>query len=217
MVEIHVYDVIGKGFLEDGVTAEGVRSELEAAGGGEVTVRINSPGGSAFEGVAIKNLLDSYEGTVNIKIDGLAASAASVIALAGQSVEMADGAMLMIHDPWDVTVGNEADHNSAATALGKVADSLAGMYSRRGNQDTTTFRDLMKEETWLTAEEAIELGLADSTSEETMKACKVPPGFGYKNAPKQPFSKAKQPKDKKQYAVAIMERQSRLTKAKWKR
>lgn len=217
MAEIFIYDIIGEGLFEDGVTAAGVRDELKAADGADVLVRINSPGGNPFEGVAIKTLLDGYDGSVSVQVDGLAASAASIIALAGSSVAMADGAMLMIHDPWTITVGDEAEHQRTTSALGKIADSMAGMYAKRTGGSSDAMRELMVAETWMAADEAIGQGFADSRIESPAAACKIPDGFGYKNAPKnapKPATKTPEPvTNKAQYAATIRKRKIDLTRA----
>jgi len=184
MAEIYIYDVIGQGFMEEGVTPGLIRDQLKEAGGEDVLVRINSPGGIVFDGIAIKSLLDAYPGEVNVQVDGLAASAASVIAMAGKKISMAEGSMLMIHDPWGLTIGNEQDHTEAALTLGKIAGNLAEMYAARGEKTADQFRDLMRAETWLTGAESIEMGLADAL-ETTIAAmaCTVPAEFGYRNVP----------------------------------
>lgn len=184
MADIYIYDVIGRGFMSDGATAEKLRDELAEIPKGEaITVRINSPGGDVFEGLAMRTLLADRGDDVTIKVDGVAASAASVVALAGSRVEMAEGSMLMIHDPWTLTVGNEADHLKTAETLGKVSDNLADLYAARSGKTTKETRKAMQAETWFTAHEAIDYGLADAVSDSKAAAFAVPDVFGYRNAP----------------------------------
>lgn len=180
--ELWIYDVIGQGWEESGITAESVRDHLSEIEG-DLTVRLNSPGGDVFEAVAIKSLLDRYEGTVKAIVDGLSASASTIIQMAADTVEMADGAMMMIHEPWGATVGDEKDHIAQASALGGIGRNLAEMYAARGQETPDHFRSLMRAETWLTAEESLALGLADTVSASEAKDYKVPREFGYKNVP----------------------------------
>lgn len=185
MAELWIYDVIGEGFYEEGTTAKGIRDELKSfAKDEEINLFINSPGGDVFEAVAIKTQLEQSPNKINVQIDGVAASAASVIMLAGDTISMAEGSMVMIHEPWGLTVGDEAEHTAQANALGKVAVGLAEMYAKRAGKEPKTLREMMRAETWLTADEAIELGLADKSIESAAKAYKIPSEFGYKNAPK---------------------------------
>lgn len=185
MADIYIYDVIGKGFFEDGATAEKLRDDLTDAGGQSVVVHINSPGGDVFEGLAMRTLLAQYAGDVTVRVDGVAASAASVVALGGHSVEMAEGAMLMIHDPWTLTVGDAADHSKTAETLNKVGDNLADLYAAKSGKTQAETRAAMREETWLTSQEAIDYGLADKLSDAKVAAYTIPLGFGYRHAPQQ--------------------------------
>jgi len=214
MAELLIYDVIGAGMFDAGVTAKSVRDELDALDGDHVTVRINSPGGNVFDGIAIKNILDSYSGGVDVQVDGLAASAASVIALAGDSIAMADGAMLMIHDPWTVTLGNAEEHRKSQNALEKTADSLAGMYAAQTGKTAAEMRDMMRAETWLSANEAVDQGFAtDFTTVEAL-ACAVPAGFGYLNAPT--LKAEKHEESRAQLAANIRQRKIDLTRQQMK-
>lgn len=163
-----IYDQIGP----MGVTAADVQRAITASGELDaIDVSLHSPGGSALDGVAIYNLLRASPATVRIRIDGMALSAASIVAMAGDRIEMAEGALLMIHDPWSMSVGTAADHNHEAEVLDLVRDSLAGIYASRlnsGSEDEA--RRMMAEETWLTATEAIALGLADDVRDAPLIA-----------------------------------------------
>lgn len=195
--ELYIYDVIGEGFFESGVTAKGVRDELAKLSKKDpITVRINSPGGSVFEAVAIRAQLEQWPGGVNVVVDGLAASAASYIATVGDSVSMVEGSMLMIHDPWTLAVGNAAEMQKAAETLDKIAESLVGAYSKKSGKDAATVRQTMKDETWLTVDDAISYGLADSKEEGvSAMACEIPKVFGFKHPPSQPEPPKQRPKN----------------------
>lgn len=191
--ELYIYDVIGAGFFEEGVTAKSVRDELSKMDKTKpVVARLNSPGGDVFEGVAIRAQLEQWPAGVEIIVDGIAASAASYIATAGESVAMAEGAMLMVHDPWTFAVGNAAEMQRAAATLDKIADSMVGAYAKKSGKSHEEVRDTMRAETWMTAAEAIEYGLADSTMEGVAAmAWAIPKAFGFKHPP-QPAAEPKQ-------------------------
>lgn len=205
---LYVYDVIGAGFFEEGVTAKSVRDELAKMDKTKpVVARINSPGGDVFEGVAIRAQLEQWSAGVDIIVDGIAASAASYIATAGTSVSMAEGAMLMVHDPWTFAVGNAAEMQRAAATLDKIADSMVGAYAKKAGKSHEEVRDTMRAETWMTAAEAIEYGLADSTMEGvSAMAWAIPKAFGFKHPP-QP---AAEPKQRRVNELAAMRRRLEL-------
>jgi ATP-dependent Clp protease protease subunit len=206
---LFVYDIIGAGFFEEGVTAKSVRDELSKMDKSKrLTVRINSPGGSVFDGVAIRAQLEQWEAGVDVKVDGIAASAASYIATAGDTVSMAEGSMLMVHDPWTFAVGNAAEMQKAAVTLDKIADSMVGAYAKKSGKSNDAVRQTMKDETWLSADEAIAYGLADEKSNETAAAFAIPEAFGFKHPP-QP---AAEPKQRPTNKLAAMQRQLDLAR-----
>ncbi|TIY11622.1 MAG: Clp protease ClpP, partial [Mesorhizobium sp.] len=151
-----VGDMWGDG---SGFTGRDVVEALAEHGKGPVSVRLNSGGGFVFEGVAIFNALKAH-GDVTVYVDGLAASAASVIAMAGDKIVMRDGALIMIHDPSGVTIGNAEDHRETADTLDKLGSIIAGIYSHKTGIDAAEMRAMMLTETWLDAEEAVEFGFA---------------------------------------------------------
>lgn len=155
--EIRVYDYIGW----YGVEAADFAAELEKVTTSKITLRINSPGGDVFDGLAIFNLLRDHPATITTKIDGLAASIASVIALAGDTVTIPATAFMMIHNPWAFVIGNAEDMRAMADTLDKVASPLVGIYSQKTGKDPADVRELLAAETWYTGEEAVEAGLAD--------------------------------------------------------
>lgn len=155
--DVLIYDYIGGG----GVTAADFAKELQALTVKTINVRINTPGGDVFDGLAIFNSLKSHGATINVQIDGIAASIGSIIAMAGQTVTMGESAFLMIHNPWALVIGNAADMREMALTLDKIGGSLAGIYATRQGVTKDQAQAWMDAETWFTAEEAKAAGLAD--------------------------------------------------------
>ena len=162
--EVYIFDEITDPFMSDlfgiGISASGFRQEIFELRGKNLTVHINSPGGSVFEGLAIYNLLRQHDAQVDVIVDGIAASIASVIAMAGDTVTMAPHSMMMIHEPWGMTIGNAADHEKQAAVLNTIAVDIAGVYADRADK-RVNWRQKMADETWLTDDQAVKLGLAD--------------------------------------------------------
>lgn len=142
-----------------GISAEMFAADL-AEIKGDVEVHINSPGGDAFDGIAIYNLLAAREGNVTTVVDGLAASAASVIFMAGKERSVSPGAMVMIHDALALCIGNAADMRDTAQLLDKVSDNIAGVYAAHAGKTAAEWRAAMVAEGWYTADEAVTAGLA---------------------------------------------------------
>lgn len=162
MNEILIYDVVGQDYFGGGITAWDVKSQLDAFGDvDEVTVRINSPGGDVFDGLAIFNLLSESKAKIRIKVDGYAASIASIIAMAGDEIEIAQNAMVMIHNPWTFAAGDANEMRQQADVLDKVKGSLIGTYQTRVGIESDELSVLMDSETWYSAEEAVKFGFAD--------------------------------------------------------
>jgi ATP-dependent protease ClpP protease subunit len=162
MREVWLYGVIGADLFDESVLASDVREALAKARGERVLLRINSPGGDVFEGIAIRSLLAEHAGGVDVQVDGIAASAASYIATIGQHVVMAPDAFLMIHDCWGATIGNADDHRAAGEVLDKISQQITAAYAAKSGKSRAEIRKAMKAETWYTAEGAKEFGLADS-------------------------------------------------------
>ncbi|WP_160310553.1 head maturation protease, ClpP-related [Microvirga vignae] len=159
--EITLIGVVG-GWSEEGFDAAGVITALAMLGREtDITVRLNSGGGIATEGAAIHAALKSHKGKVAIVIEGIAASAASIIALGGTSVTARPGAVFMIHDPAGLTFGNAADHAKTIEALNTLGDAYAGIYADKTGKSAKAMRELMRAETWMTAEEAVKVGFID--------------------------------------------------------
>lgn len=158
---ISVFDVIGADWYGDGVTASRIAAALRSIGGSDVTVNINSPGGDMFEGLAIYNLLREYEGKVTVKVLGLAASAASIIAMAGDEVQIGRGAFLMIHNCWVCAMGNRHDLQQIAADMVPFDKAMNDIYSARTGLDATTIDAMMDAETYIGGSDAVEKGFAD--------------------------------------------------------
>lgn len=158
---ISIYDVIGADIWGEGVTAKRIAGALRSIGKKDVTVNVNSPGGDFFEGVAIYNLLREHPAKVTIKVMGLAASAASVIAMAGDEVLIGDGAFLMIHNAWALAVGNRHDMRATADQLEPFDAAMADVYAARTGLERDEVARMMDKETWLSSSQAIEDGFAD--------------------------------------------------------
>jgi ATP-dependent protease ClpP protease subunit len=156
--EVMLYDEIGGWY---GATADEFIADLRGISSPNLRVRINSPGGSVFEGIAIANALRSHPANVVIQVDSVAASIASVIAMAGDRVEMAPNAMIMIHEASGVCLGNAADMEEMAQLLALISDNIADAYASRAGGTRDQWREAMRAETWYLPDAAVEAGLAD--------------------------------------------------------
>jgi len=145
----------------DEITPQMFRDDLEADEG-DVTVWINSPGGNVFAAAEIFTMLKEYAGKVTVRIASLAASAASVVAMAGDVVEMSPTALLMIHDPSTIAMGNAKDMEQAIATLNAVKDSIINAYTLKTGLRKSKISEMMENETWLDAKEALRLGFCDS-------------------------------------------------------
>ncbi len=154
---ITIYDEIG--FW--GVTASDVRRTLDDVKGDKILVRLNSPGGDAFDGIAIYNDLLAHPADVSVEITGLAASAASIIAMAGDTVKIAETGFIMIHNAWGIVLGNQAEMLDFAEVLGMIDGAIGKTYHQRTGIDIKEIAAMMDAETWLTGEDAVDQGFAD--------------------------------------------------------
>lgn len=157
-VEIFIYDVIGWPFVD----AFELVNYLSGIKGGTITVRINSPGGDVFDGMAIYHALQQSKARVVTRIEGLASSIASVVSLGGSEVQARKGAMMMIHEPWTVLAGNQHELREVADVLDKISGNLLDAYYDKTGQGKRELKEMMKNETWFTAKEAKERGLVDT-------------------------------------------------------
>ena len=145
----------------DEITPQMFRSELHAAEG-DIDLWINSPGGDCYAAAQIYNMLMEYKGNVNVKIDGIAASAASVVAMAGTTVEISPLGMLMIHNPMTVSIGDTHEMERTITFLAEIKESIINAYELKTGLSRAKISRLMDAETWMNAKKAVELGFADS-------------------------------------------------------
>lgn len=160
---ITMFDAIGESYWSEGVTAKSVAKSLRAIGPRDVEVHLNSPGGDMFEGIAIYNVLREHPHQVTVKIMGIAASAASIIAMAGDKIEIGAGSFLMVHNCWIFAQGNQHDFREIADWLGPFDAAMAEVYAYRSKGKTTAeaMAALMTKESYLSGSTAIKLGLAD--------------------------------------------------------
>jgi ATP-dependent protease ClpP protease subunit len=162
---ITIYQHIGEDFFGEGFTARRMSAALRSIGPkADVVVSINSPGGDFFEGATIYNLLREHEGHVTVKIPGLAASAASVIAMAGDTIQISDAGFLMIHNSWGMVVGNRNDMNQAADTFKIFDEAMADVYAARTGLDKKQISKMMDADTWMNAAMAVENGFADEST-----------------------------------------------------
>lgn len=181
---LYIYDEIGY----FGQTAKGLADDLRELDVEELDVHVNSPGGDIFDGLAIYQALKDHKANVTVRIDGLAASIASVIAMAGDKVVMAPKSSLMIHDGWTMAVGSAKDMRKTADLLDKQSDIIASVYADKTGQPAEFWREIMGDDAWYNAEEALAAGLIDEIEGQEKK---VEEGFdltvfahaGRENAP----------------------------------
>lgn len=171
--EIWLYDQIGASFWGDGITAKSFQKELTALG--KVTaidLRINSPGGDVFDGFAIYNMLAQHPATVDVYVDGVAASIASIIAMAGNKIRMARNSLMMIHNPQGVAIGDENEMDRVKALLKQVKGNLTATYVDRTGNKADKVEAWMSDETWFTADAAVDHGFADAViAEQAVSAC----------------------------------------------
>ena len=160
--EIYLYDEIG-GW---GVSARDFIAEVKALAGKHIALHIHSPGGSVLDGHAIYNALLRHKGGLTVQIDGLAASMAGVVAMAGRPVRMAENAFLMIHNPWSISIGESEQMRKDADLLDKMRDGLVNIYAQKTGKEECDIETMMDEETWLTATEAKEMGFIDEITDK---------------------------------------------------
>ena len=164
---ITMLDIIGDDGMGGGVGAKRIAAALRAIGNRDVTVQINSPGGDMFEGIAIYNLLRAHPARITVDVLGIAASAASVIAMAGDNIRMAPSSFLMLHNAWGVVIGNRHDMAEAATLFERFDGALADIYAARSGMARSEVARLLDAETFLTAQEAVAAGMTDTIAGET--------------------------------------------------
>jgi len=147
-------------WFQDEISPKQFKAELES-GSGDITVWLHSPGGDVFAASQVYNMLRDYDGKVTIKIDGLAASAASVIAMAGDEVLMSPVSLLMLHDPSTVAIGDSEEMQKAITMLAEIKEAIINAYVTKTGLSRNKISNMMTAETWLNSRKAVELGFAD--------------------------------------------------------
>jgi len=168
---ISLFDVIGEdGWTGGGVTAKRISAALRSIGSQDITVRINSPGGDMFEGIAIYNLLRAHPAKVTVEVLGWAASAASIIAMAGDDIRMGLGSFMMVHNAWGMVIGNRHDMREAAILFDQFDAALADIYQARTGMERADIEQLMDAETFMTAAQAVEHGFADVVDDAQIHA-----------------------------------------------
>lgn len=168
---IYLYDEVGA----FGAGSKDFLADLTKLDGQHIHLRINSPGGSVIEGSAIYNSLRRHKGGLTVHIDSLAASMASVIAMAGAPVYIADNALMMIHNPWTISAGDADQLRKEADLLDKLKSTLVNAYTRKTGMDQGQIAEMMDSETWLDAVEAVALGFADAIEEGVAAAATATP------------------------------------------
>jgi len=181
--ELYIFDDIDDWY---GVSAQSVVDQIRNLDATDINVRLNSRGGMVFEGIAIYNALRLHKANIHVTIEGLAASIASVIAMAGDTVTIAENAMIMIHNPYGWAQGDAEAMRKTAEVMDKIADSIAVSYTARTGKTIEDMKALMESETWFTAQEALAIGLVDQVDEPVKAAARfdlsrftnAPAGFG---------------------------------------
>jgi ATP-dependent protease ClpP protease subunit len=182
--ELLIYDTIGADWWGDGLTAKQFDKDLKALGSPKrISVRINSGGGDVFDGLAIYNTLARHAARKTVYVDGLAASAASVIAMAGDDIRMGDGTFLMIHNAWGLAIGNAGEMRRTADLLDSISGQLAEVYVKRTGRTLADVRRMMDAETWMEPKTAIAEGFADRMSDDVVKAAASVDLSRFRNVP----------------------------------
>ncbi len=163
--DVYIYDEISAW----GVTASNFAKDLAQISAKDITVRMNTPGGDVYDGIAIHSVLKNHPANVTVKVEGLAASIGSVIAMAGDKIIMSKYATMMIHDAMGAVFGNAEDHTTASEVLNKISTTLAQIYADRAGGDVEEWRAMMLAETWFDSKEAVEFGLADAIDDKMTK------------------------------------------------
>ncbi|WP_273750781.1 head maturation protease, ClpP-related [Leuconostoc mesenteroides] len=207
-------DIVSEKWFDEETSATSFRDALKELGDvSTINLSINSGGGSVFDGIAIYNMLKSHKATVNVYIEGLAASIASVIAMAGDTITMRSGSMMMVHMPWTLSQGNAEEMRKTADTLEKTGDSIVDIYSERTGISSDDIRNIMNEETWLSAEEAVEQGWATKLDKKEAVMNSVPKEIlgRFSNVPKNVLARVEK-KTLSQDRLDLIEREKQTLK-----
>lgn len=200
-------EIVTDEYKDNDTSAAGFRNALKSLGNVKnINLHINSPGGSVFEGIAIYNMLKQNSAHINVYVDGLAASIASVIAMSGDAIFMPSNSMMMIHNPWTMAVGNASELRKQADDLDQITKSSVQTYlAKAGDKlDEKTLTQLMDDETWLTAQEAVNYGLADEVVESNKAVASINKHFvdRYRHVPEQLIKQTEQEDNKAERKLA---------------
>jgi ATP-dependent protease ClpP protease subunit len=168
--KVYIYGPIGDFWDEESVTAAAFVRQLDSITASAIELRINSPGGLVFDGVAIYSALKNHPAAVDVTVDGVAASAASFVSQAGDTVAIEKPAKMMIHDAGGLVLGTAKDMRQMADLLDELSDTIAGIYTDRAGGTLAAWREAMDAETWYGAEQAVAAGLADRVAGEQASA-----------------------------------------------
>lgn len=207
-------EIVGEKWFDEETSAVSFRDALKELGDvSTINLSINSGGGSVFDGIAIYNMLKSHKATVNVYVEGLAASIASVIAMAGDTITMRSGSMLMIHRPFTVLQGNAEEMRKAAETLEKMGDNIVDIYSERTGLTADEIKNIMNDETWLSAEEAVEQGWATKLDKKEAVMNSVPKEIlgRFSNVPKNVLARVEK-KTLSQDRLDLIEREKQTLK-----
>lgn len=166
--EITIYGVIGESWFEDSFSASDIDRVLKNAGDNDVIINLNSPGGDAFDGIAIYNRLKQHKGKVTVYVHGWACSAASIIAMAGDEVIMGLGSMMMIHEASTISWGSKGDMRKVADMLEQLDNGIINIYESRVAISREEIQEKLEAETWMSADTAVELGFADKLANQNV-------------------------------------------------
>lgn len=214
--EIFIYgDIVSYRWDEEDTTSNSFKDDLDSLGDvSTINLYINSPGGSVFEGVAIHNMLKRHKAKINVYVDALAASIASVIAMAGDTIFMPKNAMMMIHNPWTVAMGNSKELRKVADDLDRISVSAIETYLQKAGDklEEEKLKQMLDDETWLSADDAYQYGLCDVVQEANDMAASISEDLfaKYKNVPKQLI----EPEQKGPTATEMAERKKIAEQAK---
>ena len=207
-------EIVGEKWFDEETSAVSFRDALKELGDvSTINLSINSGGGSVFDGIAIYNMLKSHKASVNVYVEGLAASIASVIAMAGDTITMRSGSMLMIHRPFTVLQGNAEEMRKAAETLEKMGDNIVNIYSDRTGIQAEEIQQIMSAETWLSAEEAVEQGWATKLDKKEAVMNSVPKEIlgRFSNVPKNVLARVEK-KTLSQDRLDLIEREKQTLK-----
>lgn len=207
-------DIVSEKWFDEETSATSFRDALKELGDvSTINLSINSGGGSVFDGIAIYNMLKSHKATVNVYVEGLAASIASVIAMAGDTITMRSGSMMMVHMPWTLSQGNAEEMRKTADTLEKTGDSIVDIYSERTGIPSDDIRNIMNDETWLSAEEAVEQGWATKLDQKEAVMNSVPKEIlgRFSNVPKNVLARVEK-KTLSQDRLDLIEREKQTLK-----